>query len=538
MRKAYKNQQPKESMKKGILVLSILLLLSQVLIIPLTSSDGGYFPKHDYWVRPGQQRAIIFYENNIETLIVTSEFQGDAKDLVWIIPTPSKPEISKANEEIFTNIQKLTRPEYNHYPRAEILSKDAFEGADDEQSVVVIDSKKIDYYNVTTVLATNSNELVRWFEENDYDYPEDYSYVLDYYIEKGWYFVAVKISAESIPSTEVLIDMKEGHPTPIKLVFQSDKIVFPLKISSVEFEQGFKISQDLKLTKQAIEHLEEIGYEELAKEKSAKKIFNQIITDVLSNKSYAQSIANNYSIIIPEHEYSNLRTPYCYDKSCIRRNLENVFRDYFFQNDIIIRYDYEYTYTPINLYIVADSKYEDTNFHINYANWVKKKDIEKLGKDENGDQLIQPKSSKYFVTSLSASLQKSQMDDDIYFEKSEDNKKVNAGPETWELFTYGLLIIFLVFLGWFFTPLGILFIIGALMLFLTKNKIARIFGWIMQGFSVTVTSLILLVFLNLFALNNAWNYTTSSILIGTSIITLLMIITITLEVKFIKTKKH
>ena len=90
---------------------AIILQVSSVI------ADGGYFPPPGYWVRPGHQRAVIMHENNVETMIVTSNFQGDAKELIWIIPTPTRPEVTKANEEVFTNIQILTRPEYSHGPK-------------------------------------------------------------------------------------------------------------------------------------------------------------------------------------------------------------------------------------------------------------------------------------------------------------------------------------------------------------------------------------------------------------------------------------
>ncbi len=528
IKKVYKYKKQDILMKRGItaLILAFIILTNISLVI----ADGGYFPSPGHWVRPGQQKAIIFYEDNTETLIVTSDFRGNAEDLVWIIPTPTQPKITKANEQIFSNIAELAHPQYSSGPRIG-FSRTLSAGAE-KSSIVVLSSEKVDYYNATVVMATNSKELSEWFNENNYAYPEEYEYVLNHYIKKGWKFTAIKISPKAQTSTEVELDLREGHPTPIKLTFLSEKIVYPLKISAVEFSQGFKISTNLELNKQAIEHLEDIDYEKLAKEETAKKVFNQIIADRLADKEYSDSIAKNYSLIIPSYEYSSLLTQYCNYESCVRSNLESDFRNYFSRNKIYLKSSHSYDHVPIYLYVISDAKYNEDNFHIRYANWVDKEDIEDLGDDENENPLIQPKENKYFLTYLYTSLQKSQMDDDVFLEKAENNRKVNAGPKTWEKLLYGLIIGFFLFLIWIFTPLGIMFIAGSLMITFTSNKTARIFGWIMNILSIVLTFLIGLIFLIIFIVNKVIShYATISILI-----TKLFILAITIIISILLLK--
>lgn len=515
-------------MRKNIIfVLAIFLILGSVASVV---ADGGYFPHPGYWVRPGQQKAVIFHEDNTENMILTSNFQGDAKDLVWIIPTPTRPEITKANEKVFTNVQKLVKPQYQYRFEYQTFGKAATAGMEDV-GVVVIESKKVDYYDVNVLLATNSQDLIKWFNDNDYDYPEDYAHVLNYYINKGWYFTAIKVSPESEGATEVIQDLKEGHPTPVKLVFLTEKVVYPLKISSIDFSGGFKISPNLELNRAAISHLEDLGYDELAEKETAVEAFNQIIADAVSDVKYEDSIANSYSIIIPKSNYNNLKNQYCNYDSCIRSNLENVFMSYFSRSGVNLYPNYR-SYTPIYLYVISDGKYEADNFYIQYGNWVKKKQIEDLGDDENGNPYIQPEKRKYYLTYLSASLQKSQMDDDIFLKKADNNKKVNAGPENWQIFIYGLLIGFVLFLTWVFTPLGIMFIAGSLILFFSKSKSAGIFGWIIEIFSLLITFLAGSVFFMIALFNNsAGNYIVVSVLISWLLLLGIMILLIVLQVK-------
>lgn len=474
-------------MKKTLFVIALFILVASV---SLVAADGGYFPRPGYWVRPGEQKAIIFHENNAETLIVSSSFQGNAKDLVWIIPTPTKPEITKASEEVFTNVAKLARVQKDYGYGYKAVMEAA--GSAQTLGVVVIESKKVDYYDVKVLVATNSQDLVTWFNENNYEYPEEYGYVLDYYISKGWFFTAIKVSPEAQGATEVIQDFREGHATPVKLTFLTDKIVYPLKISSVDFDP-------VKILKAASE--EPIN--------SIRVIRGQFWTKIGIN--HWQGDARYYT------------------------GTQSFTDDYIDSQPGGINYNYNYRYganTPIYIYLISDGKYEESNFNVQYGNWVKKDEIEKLGKDESGKPLIQAKGGKYYLTYLSANMQKSQMDNDIYFEKADNNKKVNAGPETWQLFLYGLIIGFLIFTLWIFTPIGILFIIGIIVLFAAKSQGARIFGWIATMFSLIISFLIATIFIIIASLNTQWNYVITSVFVTSLLLILIMLLLIFIQAKY------
>jgi len=536
-------------MKRGwilFLVLGIILInLNYVL------ADGGYFPPPGYWIRPGEQKAIIFYEDNTETLILTSGFQGNAKDLVWIIPTPTKPEITKANEEIFTNIAKLAQAKYE--TKSLSFGKAYMEGAADINRVLILESKKVDYYDVNVIFAVNSEDLVEWFNQNNYSYPEEYSYVLNYYLNKGWFFTAIKISPESQGATEVTQDLEEGHPTPIKMVFLSDKIVFPLKISSVDFkpedEVKYGAAEDepigatrtdangnvwtkVRITKALYGPAkdEPIGAE---RTDANGNVWVKIASDdwkIQENVPQGYAGTGWGNILIDQQpggiDTSNLGG---YWTTSAQKYTSVEWADYIIDRQpggikYVSNYEYRYgDYIPIDLYVIANEKYEADNFQIKYGNWVEKEQIQDLGDDENGNSFIQPNNEKYYLTHLYADMQKSQMNDDVFLRKADDNKKVNTGPELWQIFIYSLLIGVALIIVWIFTPLGIMFIAGALILFLSSNKIARIFGWIMQCIALVVTSLIGLFFLFLVLLErNLSSYYILSILISGMILIIIM----------------
>ena len=56
--------------------------------------------------------------------------------------------------------------------------------------------------------------------------------------------------------------------------------------------------------------------------------------------------------------------------------------NYFSLHGINLGYESDYQGAPINLYIIANGKYEADSFNIQYGNWFNKKQIEKLGNDK------------------------------------------------------------------------------------------------------------------------------------------------------------
>jgi hypothetical protein len=372
---------------------------------------------------------------------------------------------------------------------------------DIEPGVIVLQSKKVDYYDVNVVKARTSEDLVTWFNNNNYTYPEDYAYVLDHYIDKKWYFTAIKVDVGSLGATAVQQDLKEGHPTPVKLVFSSTKIVFPLKISSVEFKpkDQFGPASDSPVGSR--------------RKNSQGKYFAKISMDT--------SEANwcNYEL----------------GEWCVSDEIVDTW-----PGGIDSQYrSYRSTYIPIRLYVIADGKYQADYFNADYANWVSKKDIEDLGYDDSGDPYIQPKEGKYFITSLYSSMQKGQMDEDVILRKADDNRKVNAGPEAWEMFVYGLIIGIILFITWVFTPLGIMFVAGCLVIFLARDRGIRILGWVIEIVSLVITLLIGFILLILtLGYGTVTDYVVASMLITLGLICLIMLIIILIQVRVRRGKNN
>ncbi|MBU0732420.1 DUF2330 domain-containing protein [Patescibacteria group bacterium] len=211
----------------------IFSLLAFCLLLPgLALADGGLIPPDDYYIWETGQRGAIFYESDTttETLVLSMNFQGNAKDFAWIIPTPNKPEVTKGNQELFTALEEKTG-DYYYNDIGLGMAETAAAPAGDK--VTVIEEKTIDYYDVAVLSATDPDALTKWLNNNGFKYPEKYSYIFNDYINNGWYFVAAKIQPKLAEDTNIQDELNYGTATPLQLTFQAKNIVFPLQISKI-----------------------------------------------------------------------------------------------------------------------------------------------------------------------------------------------------------------------------------------------------------------------------------------------------------------
>lgn len=210
-------------MKKRLKPFFILSVFFLFFIPSLALADGMLVYPPDYYVTQTEQKAVVFYEKNIETLVLSITFKGDAEKFGWVVPVPNKPKIEKASDELFTSLKELTQalPQPLKKPSLKV-----------EEGIEIIETQKVEYYDITTLKASDSHSLNEWLNKNNFVFPKSANYILDSYIKNNWYFVAIKIDTSSL-SSNVEEQLKEGHAVPLKLTFKSDQIIYPLKISSV-----------------------------------------------------------------------------------------------------------------------------------------------------------------------------------------------------------------------------------------------------------------------------------------------------------------
>ncbi|MBC7327073.1 DUF2330 domain-containing protein [bacterium] len=201
--------------------------------------DGVVFYPYDNLPRifsRADQQAFIYYEGGQEILILSIKYRGDASDFAWIIPVPSKPRVAKAPEDFFEQVQDLLH--YLGYGRkpGELLAPSGFDGfgghLGESEPVTVISRQTIGIYDVAVLSSTDPQALSNWCKKEGYKLPDSAPSILKTYIDRKWFFIAVKIDKKAFGKATI----GAGDLTPIMIGFTSNKIIYPLKISFLNRE--------------------------------------------------------------------------------------------------------------------------------------------------------------------------------------------------------------------------------------------------------------------------------------------------------------
>lgn len=221
-------------MRKALI--SFLSLFTVFLFAQNAYASGGFLPGEDYSLKIISNKAVISHneDSKNEKLIISSRIETDGESVLWVIPTPTMPEVSKGNDHLFDDISKIVeknyKSEYQSYDArfsSEPLNQINFNEKYNSASSVEVKSEII---NIETIKASEKEEIETFlttrnsrgaFETfaNSFHFGED-----DYYLT----FVDVKLKEGD------KYGLKTTIVPPIELTFETEKPYYP--VGSVEAE--------------------------------------------------------------------------------------------------------------------------------------------------------------------------------------------------------------------------------------------------------------------------------------------------------------
>jgi hypothetical protein len=224
------------------IVLGLVAALGPAAALPC----GGFYAQN-VEVSPAQ-KIILTHRGGVETYTFRPHFCGVAKDFGVILPIPatlaSNPEL--ANDALFGELDTFTIPEPVEVceptgPAIGCGSKAGAMGAngdgtDGGQGVNVVDKGKVGIFDYVLVQATTTADFTSWLDQNGFPHDPSGTPAFDYYVTKGWYFVAFKVTADTAlpPAGKKLC----GDLGPISLSFATAQPVIPARIAAVNAGNG------------------------------------------------------------------------------------------------------------------------------------------------------------------------------------------------------------------------------------------------------------------------------------------------------------
>ncbi len=408
-------------MKK--VIISFLAIIFACLPINSIKADGGLIPYNYEDLYEPSQTSLIVYDNGQEDLYLKVNYEGETNKFVWLVPTPSYPEASKAPKDLFEELSTLTMDSHQWGKGTQPA-----EGLDDSAgiNVIVHSQENIGIYEVTVLSATGVDGLFNWLGNHGYKMSEDVKETLDWYIQKEWYFTAMRIEPGNI-IIQAVEDLQVIDSLAIKENF-SEKL-------AKYYVESFKNNDysQLKITYAILMDIYGSGNEE----EITEEIFDQTL-----NKEMAK---------YDERDWSDLKddTKEAIDYALERLDPKNVsqYSDYlepikisFSANTIVypLKISQFSTRLPkdqnelpktneVLLYVLSESQVKAPGFELEYAQSVNPEIINKKEKEVYGDlkSLKEIINKEYFLTKLRRKFAKVEMDEDLYLINGNDYNPIS-----------------------------------------------------------------------------------------------------------------
>lgn len=246
-------------------------------------ADGKMYWRENVPPSIPYQRAVIFFQDGVETLVLQSKYQmpgpGKAAPIGWVVPVPAVPELASVSADhatdIFNNLARSTAPQVTKFAmifldgllllaallgllfvrmvfsRAqgrELVRQRTFlygslsatfllllvvvpqlPRSRGDSGVEVLRSVRIGIYTAEVIKAKAPGDLNAWLQHNGFSHGEADTAALTDYISRGWCFVAARIDppADARPGDIA----SEGLAAPLILQFPHEVPVYPLQLT-------------------------------------------------------------------------------------------------------------------------------------------------------------------------------------------------------------------------------------------------------------------------------------------------------------------
>ena len=218
----------------------IPLLLASLLALPLqvqACAAISYDP--DDPIQTTDESALIVWNSKtrVEQFVRRASFQTKAKDFGFLVPTPTQPTLSARDDAIFNNLEFELLPKQKTVvqrgPNFTPLLSSFSSGDEDtaaavnsaassgENSVEVIEEKRVGDYNSTVLRASDPASLTKWLRAHRYAVSSDTLEWLAPYVKAGFFITAFQIAANA--------NAGSAHAEAVQLSFKTDVPYFPYR---------------------------------------------------------------------------------------------------------------------------------------------------------------------------------------------------------------------------------------------------------------------------------------------------------------------
>jgi hypothetical protein len=201
------------------------------LTVAPVSADGAFLSAPRFHVSEPNQKALLWLDGGRETLILSVDYQGAVDEFGWVVPVPNRPKITLGPRDLFQRLAEITKPTTVDQ-RVEVPDSGEMAGAA-PPSVEEIEKVQVGPYDATVLAAAQSSALAAWLRQHGYVMPSGATDVLQGYVSEHWYYVAVRVKPPGPAPRQNGREVPTGSLSPLRLEFDSPRLVYPLRMTSL-----------------------------------------------------------------------------------------------------------------------------------------------------------------------------------------------------------------------------------------------------------------------------------------------------------------
>lgn len=183
------------------------------------------------------QTVIMIWDAARKTqhFIRKASFKTDDKDVGFLVPTPSVPELEESGDNAFPIAAEITAPKVRVVARpkpALSCACSALPSANKREltdSVVVLAEKRVAGFDAKVLEATSADALVEWLKEHEYDFSPEIRAWAEPYIELGWKITALKVAKAEDHEGPAVRPNTDLRAAALRISFQTDRPLFPYR---------------------------------------------------------------------------------------------------------------------------------------------------------------------------------------------------------------------------------------------------------------------------------------------------------------------
>jgi len=212
--------------KRWVRLLFAVMALAGAFLPAQVAACGGFFCTTVPVDQSGERVIFTIDEGTISTYVQIN-YVGRAEDFAWVLPVPSVPTIETAEMSTFTDLDRLTRPQYIP-PRPPSCLSPRFAmpsaaSAREDNSTTVLASGEVGPFGYHVVQSPDPQDLVRWLRDNGYQITPEMEPLVKLYTDEGLVFLAMRLR-QGQGATDIV---------PVKLRYESRLPTVPLRLTAV-----------------------------------------------------------------------------------------------------------------------------------------------------------------------------------------------------------------------------------------------------------------------------------------------------------------